>query len=92
MSEQNELLLNLKRTGYEAMDMSSDIEGNMSSNNIKLKGAGGKSREIGDQLGISNTILSRMIRREYFQKIVLSWIIFLVVFVFFYIIYSSLFK
>jgi len=74
MREQNEKLEGAKRTIYETDKVSFEIMGNLESQNQQAAKTRGKVRDVTGNLSESDSIISRMLRREKITQIALAGI------------------
>jgi hypothetical protein len=65
-------LENVKRTTFEMETISLDVSKGVYENTEKIKNAKGKLLDINTELSTSNSLISRMLRREYRNKILIS--------------------
>lgn len=85
-------LENCKRTAYEMESISIETAKGVYENTEKIKNSKGKLLEINTELSSSNSLISRMMRREYRNKIVLMMFGLTLIIIFLTIIYMKFFK
>lgn len=85
-------LENAKRNTYELESISIETAKGVYENSEKIKGAKGKLLDINKDLSTSNSLISRMLRREYRNKIVLIMFAFVLILTFLTIIYMKFFS
>ena len=90
--KQNAALEGAIRTGHETGDIAIDIERNLGDQNIRAKASREKVKRIQGELGESDSILSRMLRREKFNRLIISGICVLLLMVVVIILYFKLIK
>jgi hypothetical protein len=85
-------LENVKRTTFEMESISIDTAKGVYENTEKIKSAKGKLLDINTELSTSNSLISRMLRREYRNKILLLMFAFTLIIIFLTIIYMKFFN
>jgi len=85
-------LENAKRNTYEMESISIDVAKNVYENTEKMKSTKGKLLDINSEISSSNSLISRMLRREYRNKIVLVMFAFALILTFLTIIYMKFFS
>ena len=89
---QYEKLEKAKRSGYEMESISIDVAKELHGQTEKLKGVKGKLTEMNGEISSSNSLISRMLRREYRNKIVLMMFTIALILIFLAIIYMKFFS
>lgn len=92
MRKQNENLIGATKVIYEAQGVAQDIEINLGDQNTRAQKSQNEVRGMQSLLGESDSIITRMTRRENILKLVLSGIGVLIVMAVLFILYSKLFK
>jgi len=92
MKDQNNLLIKCKSTANQTLEMGNDIMQRMDINNKTIQSSNQKTQQITDELGFSNSIIGRMIRREMMNKIILTGIVSIIVIAILIIIYLKFAK
>lgn len=80
-----------KRSSYEMESISIDVAKELHGHTEKIKGVKGKLTDINGEISSSNSLISRMLRREYRNKIVLLMFLFAMVLIFLAIVYMKFF-
>ncbi len=80
-----------KRTSYEMENISIDVAKELHGHTEKIKGVKGKLNDINGEVSSSNSLISRMLRREYRNKIVLLMFMVAMVLIFLAIVYMKFF-
>jgi predicted RND superfamily exporter protein len=81
-----------KRSTYEMESISIDVAKELHGQTEKMKGVKGKLNEINGEISSSNSLISRMLRREYRNKIVLIMFSLALILIFLTIIYMKFFS
>lgn len=89
---QFEKLEQAKRQGYEMESISIEVAKELHGHTEKLKGVKGKLSDMNKEISSSNSLISRMLRREYRNKIVLFMFTLALIFIFLTILYFKLFS
>eukprot|EP01022_Parablepharisma_sp_SALTPOND_P034800 TRINITY_DN9305_c0_g1_i1.p4 TRINITY_DN9305_c0_g1~~TRINITY_DN9305_c0_g1_i1.p4 ORF type:complete len:176 (+),score=28.42 TRINITY_DN9305_c0_g1_i1:2121-2648(+) len=90
--KQNFALEGAIRTGYEAGSVALDIERDLRDQNVRAVGSQGKLKNMQGMLGESDSIITRMLRREKLTKLALAGICAILVLALLIILYYKLFK
>jgi predicted RND superfamily exporter protein len=80
-----------KRNAFEMESISIDVAKELNDQTDKLKGVKGKLIDMNSEISSSNSLISRMLRREYRNKIVIMMFMIALVLIFLTIIYIKLF-
>lgn len=80
-----------KRTSYEMESISIDVAKELHGHTEKMKGVKGKLNDINGEISSSNSLISRMLRREYRNKIVLMMFMIAMILIFLAIVYMKFF-
>jgi hypothetical protein len=92
VSRQNAALEGAIRVGYEAGAVAGDIERDLRDQNMRATKTQGKVRSMQGLLGESDSILSRMLRREKCNKLLLTGVCVILLVAVFIILYFKVFK
>ena len=90
--KQNAALEGAIRTGYEAGSVAIDIERNLGDQNARAMGTQAKVKGMQGMLTESDSVITRMMRREKLMRLVLSGICVIVVLALIIILYFKLFR
>jgi predicted RND superfamily exporter protein len=80
-----------KRSSYEMESISIDVAKELHGHTEKIKGVKGKLNDINGEISSSNSLLSRMLRREYRNKIVMLMFLVAMILIFLAIVYMKFF-
>jgi len=81
-----------KRSSYEMESLSIEVAKELHGQTEKIKGVKGKLNEINGEISSSNSLISRMLRREYRNKIVLMMFMIAFILIFLAIAYMKFFS
>ncbi len=87
---QNWQLENAKKTIYETDKVSIEIMDNLGNQNVRAAGTRSKVKEVFSYLGESNSVITRMLRREKLTKFALAGIMGIVVMALLFIVYKKI--
>ena len=92
LSKQNEQLTDATKTLYESDKVSIEIINNLNQQNAQATGTKSKVKTILNSIGESNTIISRMMKREKLVKFALSGIVTIILVAILFILYNKISK
>eukprot|EP00826_Nyctotherus_ovalis_P051424 TRINITY_DN6425_c0_g1_i1.p1 TRINITY_DN6425_c0_g1~~TRINITY_DN6425_c0_g1_i1.p1 ORF type:complete len:165 (+),score=48.80 TRINITY_DN6425_c0_g1_i1:392-886(+) len=92
LMKQNEALEGAIRIGHETGNVAIDIERNLGDQNMRAKASREKVKRIQGMLGDSDSIVTRMLKRERLNKLILSGVCVLLVMALAIILYFKLIK